>query len=435
MINTEGFGELMLLPQAVKLYRNKYLHILRHSFFSVLPFLLVVSLLDIIDKNIISPQSPVMSSSGLNIGFLLTGGLIGEAYRQNDLIKMLDSFQTVVKLGYGTVAVIITAELSGRLADLWKTHRVTTITTAVITFFMLSPLSYDETGFVWIYLSGRSFFSAFFAAFFSAWMLKYFYGIKFLRLKELSCFPNPLAERMRDFLPILLTLSASLVLVLALMFLRPAVDDVLFALKAQTFFQSPLFALAFQLLVWSLWWIGIPGFNFTTMIHETAYPPQNFANQIIGANAVFTDGFFTASMVHILGLIIAILLFSRHRAWRRVSCWGLPFMLFNVEELFVFGLPIVLNPIFVIPFLLAPLANTIVGWAAISWGIVPTFQIFIPPTIPFFMNGVLGTHSIMGGVLQIVWLVLDILIYAPFVITANMFTLADEMHEESGDDE
>ena len=433
MINPEGFGELMLLPQAVKLYRNKYLHILRQSFFTIMPFLLAVSTLDIVDKNIISPSGPVMSSQGLNLGFWLTGGLTGEAYRQNEFIKLLDSFQTIVKLGYGTVSVVITAELANRLVELWKIPRTTTVVTTVIIFFMLSPLSYDENGTVWIFLSGRSFFSAFFSAFLGALLLRYFFGLKILQFEKPNYYPQTMATRITDFLPIMLTLSITLILVLALIFLRPAIDSAMEVLSTQTFFQSPFFALAFQFLVWSLWWIGIPGFNFTAMVHETAYPPQILANQLTNTAAVFTNGFFTASMVHILGLIIAVLLFSRHDTWRKASMWGLPFMLFNVEELFVFGLPVVLNPIFVIPFLLAPLANTVVGWAAITWGIVPSFQIFIPPALPLFVNGVLGTHSIMGGVLQTVWLTMDIFIYAPFVITANMFMLSDEA--KGGDDE
>ena len=101
-------------------------------------------------------------------------------------------------------------------------------------------------------------------------------------------------------------------------------------------------------------------------------------------------------------------------------------MLFNVQEVFIFGLPVILNPIFLIPYILAPMANTFVGYIAISWGIVPIFQVDVPWTMPLFVGAIVGTHSIMGGVLQVVWLIMDIFIYAPFVITSNALELPEE---------
>ena len=426
MINQADFGELMLLPQAVRLYRNKYLRALRHSFFAAMPFLLAVSVLDIVNSIAISPTSPLMNGEGLNLGFWLTGGLTGEAYRQNELIKLLDSFKTVVKIGYGTVSLIIAAELSGRLSGMWNVPRETAIVTTLITFFLLSPFSVDEQGAVMFFLSGRSFFSAFFSAFAATWLLSRLSAVKRLQIEPPDYLTEGLAERLIHFFPILATLAIVILGVLVLTFLRPLLDILLGKLGDVSMFQSLPVALFYEFIVWGLWWLGIPGFNFTAVIHDAIFAHAVLDNQINDSMLIFTEGFFTAGIVHILGLIISIIVFSRHRAWRRAATLGLPFMLFNVEELFVFGLPIVLNPVFVIPFLIAPLANTIVGWAAISWGIVPAFQIFVPASVPPIINAVLGTHSIMGGVLQVVWLIMDIFIYAPFVITANMFMLSDE---------
>ena len=101
-------------------------------------------------------------------------------------------------------------------------------------------------------------------------------------------------------------------------------------------------------------------------------------------------------------------------------------MAFNIQEVFIFGLPVILNPIFFIPYIFAPLANTIVGYFAISWEIVPIFQVDLPWTMPLFFSSIIATHSIMGGILQLVWLIMDIFIYAPFVITANSIQLTEE---------
>ena len=101
-------------------------------------------------------------------------------------------------------------------------------------------------------------------------------------------------------------------------------------------------------------------------------------------------------------------------------------MAFNVQEVFIFGLPVILNPVFLLPYIFAPLANTLVGYIAISWGIVPVFQVDLPWTMPIILSPIIGTHSIMGGILQLVWLIMDIFIYAPFIITANSMQISDE---------
>ena len=159
---------------------------------------------------------------------------------------------------------------------------------------------------------------------------------------------------------------------------------------------------------------------------EVGYIPAQLSNQLGETSAIFTTGFFEAGVIHVMGLIIAILVFSQHENWRSVSKFGSLAMLFNIQEVFIFGLPVILNPIFFIPYIFAPLANTIVGYFAISWEIVPIFQVDLPWTMPLFFSSIIATHSIMGGILQIVWLIMDIFIYAPFVITANSIQLTEE---------
>ena len=95
-------------------------------------------------------------------------------------------------------------------------------------------------------------------------------------------------------------------------------------------------------------------------------------------------------------------------------------------EPLVYGLPVVLNPLLLLPFVFAPFANTAVGYVAFLWGIVPYFQNPVPWSMPVFFGGIVSADALMGGILEIVWLVMDIFIYAPFVITANMMQLTEE---------
>ncbi|WP_328596367.1 PTS transporter subunit EIIC [Anaerovibrio slackiae] len=183
-----------------------------------------------------------------------------------------------------------------------------------------------------------------------------------------------------------------------------------------------------QAIVWFFWWFGIHGHNVTAAIQNMVYMPAQLANQAGDASYIFSNGFFEAGLMHIMGLVIAILIFSKKDSWRAVAKLGAPAMFFNIQEPIAFGLPIVLNPLLLVPYVLVPLVNTVIGYVAISIGLVPIFKYVVPWTMPLFFGGTIGTGSIMGGLLQVVWLLVDIAIYAPFVIAGNK--VKDEYDEE-----
>ena len=93
---------------------------------------------------------------------------------------------------------------------------------------------------------------------------------------------------------------------------------------------------------------------------------------------------------------------------------------FNINEPTMFGLPIVLNPIMFIPFILTPMVLVSVAYFATSTGLVPAATVMPPWVTPPIIGGVLATKSIAGGVLAAVNLVLSILIYLPFVKVATI---------------
>lgn len=74
--------------------------------------------------------------------------------------------------------------------------------------------------------------------------------------------------------------------------------------------------------------------------------------------------------------------------------------------------------IYIIPFMGAPLLNAVITYFAMSGGLVPYPTVEIFWTIPPVLSGILGTRSWQGGVLAIILLIIDVLIYIPFVIVA-----------------
>lgn len=114
-------------------------------------------------------------------------------------------------------------------------------------------------------------------------------------------------------------------------------------------------------------------------------------------------------------LLIALLVFSRNRARRGLGLTAAFPMIFNINELMVFGLPIIFNPIMLIPFLAVPLVCYSVAYVALSAGIVPMITGEVAWTTPIILGGLRATGSAAGALLQLVNVLLGVLIYMPFV--------------------
>ena len=90
--------------------------------------------------------------------------------------------------------------------------------------------------------------------------------------------------------------------------------------------------------------------------------------------------------------------------------------IFNINEPILFGLPIVLNPIMIIPFILGPVICTFVTFSAFYFGIVPGmgYPLAAVWTMPAVLAGVVATASISGGILVLVNMLIYGAVYYPF---------------------
>lgn len=89
---------------------------------------------------------------------------------------------------------------------------------------------------------------------------------------------------------------------------------------------------------------------------------------------------------------------------------------FNINEPLIFGTPIVLNPVLMIPFILTPMACAIIAWVATSLGMVSKVVFTAPWTLP----GPIGAYLATGGdwraiVLSVILIAISVVIYFPFV--------------------
>ncbi len=204
----------------------------------------------------------------------------------------------------------------------------------------------------------------------------------------------------------------------------------------QGFSQGIGSAIVLAVLLNVFWFFGLHGGNIFDPIVNSLYLPALEANasavqQGLAATNIVTKSFYD-SFVHIggcgatLALILAIYIATKRRhEYKEVAKLSAPGAIFNINEPIMFGLPIILNPILVIPFILIPGILTFIAYIATASGLVPVTYVLVPWITPVGISGFLATGgSIMGGLLSVVNFAIAVLIYLPFV------KLADSMANE-----
>lgn len=180
-----------------------------------------------------------------------------------------------------------------------------------------------------------------------------------------------------------------------------------------TAFDNGLWAGISVILVTHLmWFFGIHGNNVLDAVIK-----QNFTDISVGIySKTFQDVFIIfGGCGAILCLVIAILLVSKKKNIRNIAQLALPTVIFNISEIVVFGLPVILNPVFLIPYILVPIINCIISYVAIYLGLVPHVISEVEWTTPVLLSGYQATGSWAGVVLQIICIVIGVVIYMPFV--------------------
>jgi PTS system cellobiose-specific IIC component len=119
-------------------------------------------------------------------------------------------------------------------------------------------------------------------------------------------------------------------------------------------------------------------------------------------------------------LLIAILVFSKRADYLTVAKLSIGPGIFNINEPVMFGLPIVLNAIMFIPFIVAPLVATAIGWLATYAGLVAPVSQQVTWVVPPVLLSFLATGADWRApIVTIVCMVVTFFIWAPFVISAN----------------
>jgi lactose/cellobiose-specific phosphotransferase system IIC component len=195
-----------------------------------------------------------------------------------------------------------------------------------------------------------------------------------------------------------------------------SVQTHIFRAESNNLAQGVLYVIVLHLT----WFFGIHGGNVLEKVHESVYAPADTDPNLI-ISKVFIDTFvLLGGCGATICLLVSLILFAKTRANKLIAFGALFPAIFNINELLLFGLPIVLNPIMFIPFILAPMSGMLIAYGATAIGFLPV--IHVEPlnwTTPVFINSYLATGSIRGPIVQLIIIAAGIAIYAPFVKMAE----------------
>ena len=184
------------------------------------------------------------------------------------------------------------------------------------------------------------------------------------------------------------------------------------------------------LLVQVFWFFGINGLGVLSPILDSIWLTAQNGNITAATSGkvppyVWVRGSFNVfawfgGAGGTLMLIVAILAFSKRSDYRTIAKIALAPGIFNIGEPILLGLPVVLNPVYLIPFLLTPVVNVAFSYWVSVMGLVNPVQVAVPSIMPPIIGPFLAcNYDWRAIILSIVNMLIAFAIWSPFVIAAD----------------
>ena len=421
--------ERFLVPIAAKLNSQRHICAVRDSFILSFPLTMAGSLMVL-----------------LNFVFLSPDGFVAKLLKLESIIPNFAEYQNifspVLRGSADILAIFIVFLVARNLAKTLKADDLLTGLTAVSVYFIIYPdyVGVDNVNHLTTkFLGSQGLFVAIIVGLVVGELMSVLSKSEKLEIKMPEQVPPAVARSFKVLIPIILiTLSFSIINFLIKKVAPGGLHEWVY-----TVLQSPLtklgqnvgsvIVLAFICQI--LWAMGIHGPNTIAAVRDTMFAEAVNSNVLYAAQhgtawgapfPVTFNGLFDAFGAYggsgaTLGLVIALILFSKAKDQKSIAKLSLAPGIFNINEMVIFGLPIILNPIYIIPFVLAPIVNIIIGYSATCiFKIIPPVAYGVPWTTPGPLIPFLGTGgNVLALLIGVLCLAVSVLIYAPFVIAAG----------------
>jgi len=405
---------------ATKFAGNRTIHIIANGFSRLLPITMIGTIISLI--TIVDGYTNLLKNANLL-----------------SYVKLGDTMTN------GIISVYLVAAMSYEMAKTLKKSPIGAILISEVCFFVLTPMTafkVDEStvmAFTTNYLGAKGMFVGMITALLATRLFALFMD-KGIKIKMPAEVPSAISESMESIFAF-----AGVALIFVII-------NVLFALTSfgsahgfiYSILQKPLEGASDS--IWTmliiaclgelLWFFGIHGSNATSAITNTLYLPLSIAN----AQAL-TAG---TSMPYILNsyflimwkcptrhfILAALLLWAcKSKQLKAIGKVSVIPGFFGISEPMKYGIPMVFNPILLIPMVVTPMISLVIAYGATVIGFLPRIGLNIPWYMPFPFNGIMA-GGWAGLVVELIQCAVVIAIYFPFVKLLDKQKCAEEAGKE-----
>ncbi len=422
--------EKHFVPIAVKIGSQKHLVAIRDAFISILPVTMAGAIATMINA-LVRDLPAKFELQGITDAFAWLIGINGFIWWGTlAMVALVFSFAIGYQLAKAYDVDPLPAGLISLVAFIIVTPQVAAfgaeidgVVTEVVGWGFLS----------WGYLNATGLFTAMIVGFIAAITYAKLMNAN-IKIKMPEEVPTGVSKAFESIIPGVLALY----LVGTLAYLTSTFLDTSIADLIMTYIQMPFLSMSQGLgsvivvtvMVSVFWFFGIHGTNVLAPVLDGVYLTATRANTAAheagtALEYIWTRGSFDAyawmgGAGCTIGLIAALLIFSKKEEEKVIARLSAPMGIFNINEPIVFGLPIVLNPLYVIPWVLVPTLLVIIAYAVTAAGLVPPVFIEVPWVIPPVLYAWMATgFSFPAALLALFNLVLGSGIWAVFVLVSN----------------
>ena len=185
-----------------------------------------------------------------------------------------------------------------------------------------------------------------------------------------------------------------------------------------------------------LWTFGLHG---SAIVIFPFFEPLWVTSTYVGTTSILTWGFYENNVWiggsgATLPVVVYMVLFAKSKLLKDVGKVAIGPGIFNINEPVTFGLPVVLNPILMIPYIVTPLVIVTIMYIGTSIGLFPILDKIVPWTTPIFISGFLAASGDIGSrlmavVAQVICFSASFLIWLPFIRAWDTINLRREAGE------
>ena len=416
--------ETYLLPFAEKLGQNRYLNVLKDAFMLSLPLTIFGSIFIVI----------------ANLPFL-------SLIMSEDKISILrEALNPAAEGSILIMTVFVVMGIGYYLATSYKVEGIYGSAIAISAFFLVTPL--ENGGMSLDRLGAKGMFVGILVAILSGELYKRAV-LKGWTIKMPDSVPPAVSRSFSALIPAFLTLT--LFLVIRIIFsLTPFgnIHDFIFKtiqtpmMKLGGGLPATIFAI---IMIQLLWFFGLHGQVIVNSVLDPVWNTlslENFEAFQAGKELpnIITKQFMETYTVGLggtgmtLAVAFALLFVVKSRQLKELGKLAGPAAIFNVNEPIIFGLPIVMNPLIFIPWMLAPVVVVIFTYTMMAIGLAPIpTGVTVPWTVPIFFSGSLATNSMMGGIIQVINFFIVFIIWLPFLKVLDRQAIQAEENVQDDD--